>query len=77
MFFDFLELNLCLFAEIKTKGVMNMSGLNIKELSSRFTKPISYRDSLKDVVPIDWDKDILTGKKKAEIRLTRKQSRDI
>jgi hypothetical protein len=43
--------------------------LNIKELlKNRETKIISYEEAIKDIIPIDWSDDVLSGKVKVEIK---------
>lgn len=41
--------------------------LNLNKLKSRKHHVISYNAALKDVTPIKWSNEILTGKKKMQI----------
>lgn len=37
---------------------------DMEKIKSRITKTISAKEALKDVEPMQWDKDIIDGKKK-------------
>lgn len=43
-----------------------MSKLNNKEITI-----VSYKDALKDISPINWSKDVLSGKKEISIKLNK------
>jgi hypothetical protein len=51
------------------KGVIIMgeSRLDVNKLNSRIKKVIFTEEALKDVTPIEWSDDILSGKRKLEV----------
>ncbi|RMD02724.1 hypothetical protein D9O40_05335 [Clostridium autoethanogenum] len=49
----------------KSKGGDNMSrSLNLNKLKNRDFISLSSKEALKEVIPIDWSEEVLTGKKK-------------
>ena len=44
-----------------------MVKLNMEKINSRITKIVSSEEALRDVVPIDWSDEVLSGKKKVTI----------
>lgn len=49
----------------KDKGEDDMSrSLNLNKLKNRDFISLSSKEALKEVVPIDWSEEVLTGKKK-------------
>ena len=42
--------------------------LNLNKLKNRSYKIISSKEALKNVIPIEWNNDILNGKKKIIIK---------
>lgn len=55
-------------AKLKRRGSVMMAksfkSLNINNLNSKKSSIVSSKDSLKDISPIDWSKDVLEGKRK-------------
>jgi hypothetical protein len=56
------------------KGVATMSGLrteprrlDMSKLNSRITKIVPIEEALKDVTPIEWSDEVLSGKKEVVI----------
>jgi hypothetical protein len=56
------------------KGVATMSGLrtepkrlDMNKLNSRITKIVPIEEALKDVTPIEWSDEVLSGEKKVVI----------
>lgn len=45
-----------------------MKKINMSKLQKRMGKIISTKEALKDVVPMQWDEDVLSGNKKIIIR---------
>ena len=41
--------------------------LDISKLNTKKSTIISYEEALKDIIPINWSKDVLSGKKKVLI----------
>ena len=41
--------------------------LDLEKLQSRFTEPISTEEALRDVVPMEWPEEVMSGKKKVII----------
>lgn len=41
-----------------------MRSFDINKIKNNMGKVISYEESLKDIVPFNWSKDVLNGKKK-------------
>lgn len=41
--------------------------LDLEKLQSRFTEPISTEEALKDVVPMEWPEEVMSGKRKVII----------
>lgn len=44
--------------------------LDLEKLKGRITKPISLEEALKDVVPMEWPEEVMSGKQK--VIITRK-----
>ncbi|AEB77346.1 hypothetical protein CBC3_p0144 (plasmid) [Clostridium botulinum V891] len=52
---------------MKSNGGVNMNKLksfNLNILQNKKTTIVSTQDSLKDVAPINWSEEVLSGKKK-------------
>lgn len=45
-----------------------MKKIDMMKLKPRIGKTISTKEALKDVIPMQWDNEVLNGKKKIEIR---------
>lgn len=45
-----------------------MKKIDMSKLQKRIGKTISTKEALKDVEPMQWDKDVLSGNKKIIIR---------
>ena len=45
--------------------------LDIEKLKGRITKPISLEEALKDIVPMEWTEEVMSGKQK--IIITRRK----
>lgn len=53
--------------KLKSNGGVNMNKLksfNLNILQNKKTTIVSTQDSLKDVAPINWSEEVLSGKKK-------------
>lgn len=53
--------------KLKSNGGVNMNKLksfNLNILQNKKTTIVSTQDSLKDVTPINWSEEVLSGKKK-------------
>jgi len=49
----------------------NLKSLNLEKLNSKKSIIVSSKNALKDVTPINWSNDILSGKKKVTISKTK------
>ena len=45
--------------------------LNLKKIESRITKAISTEEALKDVEPMDWSDEVLSGQQ--QVNITRRK----
>lgn len=54
--------------DIAIKNNEKYNPLDIKVLRSKKSTTISYEESLKDIKPIDWSDEVLSGKKKITIK---------
>ena len=45
-----------------------MKKINMKKLQNRMGKTIGTKEALQSVTPMQWNDDVLTGKKKATVR---------
>ena len=43
-------------------------GLDLDKIKSRITKTVTSAEAVKDIVPIQWSNDVLSGKKKAIVK---------
>lgn len=50
-----------------TMNRSNFKSLNLSKLQNKKSIIISSKEALKDVTPIDWNQEVLTGKKKIVI----------
>ncbi len=50
-----------------TMNNKNLKSLDLNKLKDKKTTIISSENALKDVTPIDWDEDVLSGKKKVTL----------
>lgn len=56
--------------KLKKEGVNmsnNYKSLNLSKLKNKENVIVSSRDALKDVTPINWSKEVITGKKKITV----------
>lgn len=58
---------------ILTGGIVMSRGLDLNKLKNRPHKVVSSEEALKDVIPFEWSKEVLEGKKKVIISGVRKQ----
>ena len=58
-----------------SENLKSIQRLDMEKLKSRITKAISLEEALKDVEPMEWPEEVLSGKKKVIItRRKRKMS---
>lgn len=56
--------NIC----IRKRGINVMKrSLNLNKLANKTINTISYEEALKDVIPMNWSKEVLNGTKKVII----------
>jgi hypothetical protein len=54
---------------MKERFCVDMKKFSIKELlKNKKTKIVSSEEALKDIIPVDWSEDVLSGKKKVIIK---------
>lgn len=51
-----------------------MKGLDVRKIKNRENTIISSKEALKDVVPINWSKNVLSGKKKVTVGMSKTHS---
>lgn len=50
-----------------SENLKSIQRLDMEKLKSRITKTISLEEALKDVEPMEWPEEVLSGKKKVII----------
>ena len=43
-------------------------GLSLEKVKSRITKSMAVADAVKEIVPVKWSDEVLSGKKKAVVK---------
>ena len=52
---------------VMSENLKSIQRLDMEKLKSRITKVISTEEALKDVEPMEWPEEVLSGKKKVII----------